>query len=124
MFERETRREKILEARNKEQRLKEKTKGILGLGGGGGMNIVIGGTGDAIAKAVNKAQGKPDPKDDSKDSDDEKEVVSLDAPPQEEEYEDPIVKAEREFFKIIRREQELRLEQRKQKQDPKQEELE
>ena len=35
MFERETRREKILEARNKEIRLKEKTKGILGLGGGG-----------------------------------------------------------------------------------------
>ena len=34
MFERETRREKILEARNKELRLKEKTKGILGLGGG------------------------------------------------------------------------------------------
>lgn len=33
MFERETRREKILEARNKEIRLKEKTKGILGLGG-------------------------------------------------------------------------------------------
>ena len=124
MFERETRREKILEARNKEQRLKEKTKGILGLGGGGGMNIVIGGTGDAIAKAVNKAQGKPDPKNDSKDSDDEKEVESLDAPPKEEEYEDPIVKAEREFFEIIRREQELRLEQRKQKQDPKQEELE
>ena len=124
MFERETRREKILEARNKEQRLKEKTKGILGLGGGGGMNIVIGGTGDAIAKAVNKAQGKPDPKDDSKDSDDEKEVAELDAPPKEEEYEDPIVKAEREFFEIIRREQELRLEQRKQKQDPKQEELE
>ena len=124
MFERETRREKILEARNKEQRLKEKTKGILGLGGGGGMNIVIGGTGDAIAKAVNKAQGKPDPKNDRKDSVDEKEVVSLDAPPKEEEYEDPIVKAEREFFEIIRREQELRLEQRKQKQDPKQEELE
>lgn len=36
MFERETRREKILEARNKELRLKEKTKGILGLGGMGG----------------------------------------------------------------------------------------
>ena len=34
MFERETRREKILEARNKELRLKEKTKGILNLGGG------------------------------------------------------------------------------------------
>ena len=101
MFERETRREKILEARNKEQRLKEKTKGILGLGGGGGMNIVIGGTGDAIAKAVSKAQGKPDPKNDSKDSDDEKEVVNLDAPPQEEEYEDPIVKAEREFLKSL-----------------------
>ena len=44
MFERETRREKILEARNKELRLKEKTKGILGLGGGlmgatGGINF-------------------------------------------------------------------------------------
>ena len=65
MFERETRREKILEARNKELRLKEKTKGILGLGGGGG--IIIGGgagSGDAIAKAANKAQGKPDAPDD------------------------------------------------------------
>ena len=46
MFERETRREKILEARNKELRLKEKTKGILNLGGGGGlMNIGTGGGG-------------------------------------------------------------------------------
>ena len=53
MFERETRREKILEARNKELRLKEKTKGILGLGGGG---IMIGGGsggGDAISKGNN-----------------------------------------------------------------------
>ena len=46
MFERETRREKILEARNKELRLKEKTKGILGLGGGlmgatGGINFSL-----------------------------------------------------------------------------------
>ena len=46
MFERETRREKILEARNKELRLKEKTKGILGLGGGlmgatGGINFFL-----------------------------------------------------------------------------------
>ena len=44
MFERETRREKILEARNKELRLKEKTKGILGLGGGGAL-IIGGGAG-------------------------------------------------------------------------------
>ena len=47
MFERETRREKILEARNKELRLKEKTKGILGLGGGlmgatGGIDFLTG----------------------------------------------------------------------------------
>ena len=35
MLDRETRREKILEAKNKEMRLKEKTKGILGLGGTG-----------------------------------------------------------------------------------------
>ena len=54
MFERETRREKILEARNKELRLKEKTKGILGLGGGGIMAIGGGsGGGDAISKGKN-----------------------------------------------------------------------
>ena len=48
MFERETRREKILEARNKELRLKEKTKGILNLGGGGGLMSGIGsGSGNA-----------------------------------------------------------------------------
>ena len=36
----------------------------------------------------------------------------------EEVYEDPIVKAEREFFEIIKQEQEARLEQRQKKQDP------
>ena len=122
MFDRETRREKILEARNKEQRLKEKSKGLLGLGmgGGGAINIVIGGSGDSIAKAANKMQGKPDTCLD-KDSDEEKEAVNESASQEEE---DPIVKAEREFFEIIRREQELRLEQRRQKQDPKQEKFE
>merc|ERR1711983_593001 len=69
MFERETRREKILEARNKELRLKEKTKGILGLGGG-----LMGATGDQ------KGDG-------------------------DEEEEDPIMKAEKEFFQIIKEEQ-------------------
>ena len=33
-------------------------------------------------------------------------------------YEDPIVKAEREFFEIIKQEQEARLDQRQKKQDP------
>ena len=34
----------------------------------------------------------------------------------DEDYEDPIVKAEREFFEIIKQEQEARLEQRQKKQ--------
>jgi hypothetical protein len=36
----------------------------------------------------------------------------------DEECEDPIVKAERQFFEIIKREQEARLDQRQKKQDP------
>lgn len=56
MFERETRREKILEARNKEIRLKEKTKGILGLsGGGGGGGGISAGAGAAGAGELEKA---------------------------------------------------------------------
>ena len=42
----------------------------------------------------------------------------------EEVYEDPIVKAEREFFEIIKQEQEARLEQRQTKQDPSAQDLE
>ena len=57
MFERETRREKILEARNKELRLKEKTKGILGLGGG----LLGGGGGDGNSNTT--ASGVPLPPD-------------------------------------------------------------
>ena len=79
MFERETRREKILEARNKELRLKEKTKGILGLGGGppamGGKKSGLVGAFDLLKKKNNE----------------------------EEEKEDPIAKAEREFFEIIKK---------------------
>jgi len=85
MFERETRREKILEARNKELRLKEKTKGILGLGGGppaAGKKTGLVGAFDLLKK---------------KNNDDE------------EAKEDPIQKAEREFFEIIKKEQELRI---------------
>ena len=106
MFERETRREKILEARNKELRLKEKTKGILGLGGGlmGGGG---GGGGDSLLKVSKQAQAN---KDTVKDAEDDK------GGPQDDEFEDPIVKAEREFFQIIKQEQDARLEQRKQKQ--------
>ena len=123
MFERETRREKILEARNKELRLKEKTKGILNLGGGGGlMNITSGsaaaakeGGGDnkfgkaaltAFAKPPSSAQDKKDAervdamvtlddsgKDAGRGKDKDKDIP---------EEEDPIVKAEREFFEIIK----------------------
>ena len=75
MFERETRREKILEARNKELRLKEKTKGILGLGGGGKKSGGLAGAFDMLKK--------------KNDNDEEKE--------------DPIQKAEREFFEIIKK---------------------
>ena len=75
MFERETRREKILEARNKELRLKEKTKGILGLGGGGKKSGGLAGAFDMLKKKT--------------DNDEEKE--------------DPIQKAEREFFEIIKK---------------------
>ena len=74
MFERETRREKILEARNKELRLKEKTKGILGLGGGKKSG--------GLAGAFDMLKKKND---------------------NEEEKEDPIQKAEREFFEIIKK---------------------
>ena len=80
MFERETRREKILEARNKELRLSEKTKGILGLGGGpaggGGKKSGLVGAFDLLKK---------------KNNDDE------------ETKEDPIQKAERDFFEIIKK---------------------
>ena len=75
MFERETRREKILEARNKELRLKEKTKGILGLGGGGKKSGGLAGAFDMLKKKTDN----------------------------EEEKEDPIQKAEREFFEIIKK---------------------
>ena len=74
MFERETRREKILEARNKELRLKEKTKGILGLGGGKKSG--------GLAGAFDMLKKKTD---------------------NDEEKEDPIQKAEREFFEIIKK---------------------
>ena len=120
MFERETRREKILEARNKEIRLKEKTKGILGLsagaaaaaggggkpGGGGGMSSM------AISALTGKGKmglgtkSKPSPGDGGGGP------ISGDALHQEE---DPIVKAEREFLDMIKKEQEARLEQRRSK---------
>ena len=122
MFERETRREKILEARNKELRLKEKTKGILNLGGGGGiMNITSGsaagakeGGGDnkfgkaaltAFAKPPGSAEDKKDAEridaivgDDSKKDAGRGKDKDKDEPDEE----DPIVKAEREFFEIIK----------------------
>lgn len=116
MFERETRREKILEARNKELRLKEKTKGILGLGGGlmggGGGGIQIGGgENSAFGKIVATTTSK-DHQEPSK-SHPQKEDVAEGG----EDSEDPIVKAEREFYEIIKQEQESRLEQRRQKQE-------
>ena len=95
MFERETRREKILEARNKELRLKEKTKGILGLGGGpmsgkkntGEYSIFI------ISHQLTETLGLMGAFDmiKSKNKDDD------------EAKEDPIQKAEREFFEIIKK---------------------
>ena len=140
MFERETRREKILEARNKELRLKEKTKGILNLGGGGGlMNIGSGGGGGgggekgeegkegpnkfekaaivAVSTPMVGGEAKKDAKriehlvkkDGEKTGDTEggeKEGDAKDAKAgktDEEEEEDPIVKAEREFFEIIKK---------------------
>ena len=133
MFERETRREKILEARNKELRLKEKTKGILNLGGGGGlMNIGTGGGGSGeggegsgpnkfgkaaitvVAAPTVGAEAKQDEKrikhlvktedgeqkaDGGEDAKEEKKVIKKD---EEQDVEDPIVKAEREFFEIIK----------------------
>ena len=96
MFERETRREKILEARNKEIRLKEKTKGILGLSGAGSKAA---GAGKLTGFALTALKGS-------------KAEKAEEAKKQEAE-EDPIVKAEREFFEIIRKEQEARLNARK-----------
>lgn len=104
MFERETRREKILEARNKELRLKEKTKGILGLGGGGLMGGG-GGGGDVFGKVAASTMKKPG-NENGEDA------------PEAEAAVDPIVKAEREFFEIIKQEQEARLDQRTKKQEP------
>ena len=71
----------ILEARNKELRLKEKTKGILGLGGGpsagaGGKKAGLVGAFDLLKKKNNE---------------------------DEEAKEDPIQKAERVFFEIIKK---------------------
>ena len=57
-------------------RLKEKTKGILGLGGGGGKKS------GGLAGAFDMLKKKTD---------------------NEEEKEDPIQKAEREFFEIIKK---------------------
>ena len=127
MFERETRREKILEARNKELRLKEKTKGILNLGGGGGlMNMGTGGGGEEggeggknkFGKAALTAFAKPPVGEDVKKEEKRvKDIVKTDdgeggeagkdektsgKKDEEEETEDPIVKAEREFFEIIK----------------------
>ena len=143
MFERETRREKILEARNKELRLKEKTKGILNLGGGGGLMSGIG-SGSGNASGGEKGEEGKDGKEagpnkfekaalvavstpsigiqDKKDEKRVKELVKTDGEKtgedgekgetkdekkvgkkdEEEEVEDPIVKAEREFFEIIK----------------------
>ena len=81
MFERETRREKILEARNKELRLKEKTKGILGLGGG--PSAGAGGKKSGLVGAFNLLKKK---------NNEDEEVK-----------EDPCQKAEREFFEIIKK---------------------
>ena len=130
MFERETRREKILEARNKELRLKEKTKGILNLGGGGLMTIGGGGGGGeggeggpnkfgkaaitAIAAPTIGADAKKDakrvdnlvkkdPTADDDMGDDKKDDKKMGKNEEEEEQEDPIVKAEREFFEIIKK---------------------
>ena len=135
MFERETRREKILEARNKELRLKEKTKGILNLGGGGGlMNIGGGGGGTeggeggaspgktAVQKAAMTAIALPTTG--AQDKKDEKRIKGMvktepsaegeggedgkkPKKEEEEDTEDPIVKAEREFFEIIKQVNEM-----------------
>ena len=99
MFERETRREKILEARNKELRLKEKTKGILGLGGGGGLSI--GGGSDStfgkVAYSTMKGTHGQGPGGAGKGGGAGGEEQAEQAV-----VEDPIVKAEREFFQVIK----------------------
>ena len=74
MFERETRREKLLQARKKEMRLKEKRKSILALGPSSGAGLV-----DAFSMLKKKNK-----------QDDE-----------EARGEDLIQKAERDFFEII-----------------------
>ncbi len=84
MFERETRREKILEARNKEIRLKERTKGILGLGGAGGKGGALTGFALSALKGA-KAQAEKD------------------SEAKREDEEDPIAKAEREFFEVVKK---------------------
>lgn len=106
MFERETRREKILEARNKEIRLKEKTKGILGLGGGISGCMVSMGTAEGSCSnkfgsvAMTTLSDKNNPENKEGDTSlGEGLVPEKDAGGEDV---DPILKAEREFFKIIK----------------------
>ena len=121
MFERETRREKILEARNKELRLKEKTKGILGLGGGGAATGLLalggGGASDKFGATVASTMKTSTTASESSEKD-AASAESTDCKMAEPPEEDPIMKAEKEFFEIIKVEQEARLEQRKHKQEP------
>jgi hypothetical protein len=82
MFEREARREKILEAKNRELRRMEKTKGILCLGGGPSTGSAVKKSGIVGVFDLKKKKKK---------------IIYED----EEAKEDPIKKAEREFFEII-----------------------
>lgn len=82
-----------MEARNKEIRLKEKTKGILGLGGGGAGKVGglgAGGGGGIGGFALSAFKGAKLDKDSTSDKADG-------------DKEDPIVKAEREFFAVIKK---------------------
>ena len=133
MFERETRREKILEARNKELRLKEKTKGILGLGGTATSTVSIGtGSGGAfgslaMSQMKNKDGGDNSTKDDKgtgeggeesqKESSSLAEMLEGGMAASQFPDDPAIMKAEKEFFQIIKQEQESRMKARKQKMD-------
>ena len=106
MFERETRREKILEARNKELRLKEKTKGILGLGGTATSTVSIGtGSGGAFGSlAMSHVKGKEGSTDETsqKDSSSLAELLEGGMAASQFPEDQAIMKAEKEFFQIIK----------------------
>ncbi|XP_071750143.1 dynein intermediate chain 3, ciliary isoform X2 [Lepeophtheirus salmonis] len=119
MFERETRREKILETRNKELRLKEKTKGILGLGGGPTSTVTIGtGSGGAFGSLAKHSISGGIGEEESENEEEEPDEMNVNSTAAKHFPKDEaILKAELDFFQILKEEQDNRVQNRKIKAD-------